>query len=478
MSLYQILWVDDDWASEEGTEKKEFLKRSLKKIKDRVGILANQIDWDFRDTIDKAVVKIQDPSNDFRIAIVDYEYGPKDSKFTVILDHIRRQNIPYIIYSYFITHVKKHPDYRDEDELNIGVIPKHADEGEILAERIAAFLKAPPFRLLHLSDLHYDYNAKGDNDEAQNDLFRSLQYRLKKEHKKNKFDGIVITGDFSYTNPERDLIEVRSIIQELVNNTIGPNNIDRLFIVPGNHDLCWDDFKKEKISQKPWVPFLGFYQSIFNSQDKILNTLNAWDPYKRSFKNEAVNEDLLWNRKVLHPPINFIGFVTPCPNPDEKGIGHFDKKQEDFVLEKWETKPAFGEVRIALMHHNLFATLSLSPYDKKHILKKSGNALCSLIASKCNIVLNGHTHSPNVYSCSVGNFSSDGFENSGQLIVSSTGNASGHHPSGDRARCFNILEFMDADRDTGERNLIVRPFIYESAHRKWVDKKSCQFKII
>jgi 3',5'-cyclic AMP phosphodiesterase CpdA len=478
MALYQILWVDDDWAGENGSEKKEFLNQSLKKIEDKLGQLANQIKWDFCHTVDRAVVKIQDSFNDFRIAIIDYKFGPEDSQFKEVLDHIRRKNIPYIIYSYFITDVKIHSDYMHEDELRIGLIPKHTDEGEVLAERITAFLKAPPFRLLHLSDLHYDSNAKNNELEAQNDLFRSLLDSLKEEHRKTKFDGIVITGDFSSKNPVMDLIEVRSIIQELVEITIGFDNVDRLFLIPGNHDIFWDDFEKGKISQKPWVPFLGFYQTVFNSQDKILKTLNAWDPSKRSFRNDAVNKDLLWNRKILNPPINFIGLITPSPTPDKKSIGHFDKKHEDFVLAKWETKPTFGEVRIAIMHHNLFAALSLSPYDEKDILRKSGNALYSLIFRNCNIVLNGHTHSPNVYSCSVGNFSSDGFGDLGQLIVSSTGNASGYHPSGDRARCFNILDFMDADKKTGARKLTVIPFIYESAHRKWVDKKPFQLKIL
>jgi len=482
MARYQILWVDDDWSNTKTTDqqeldKREFLKNSLKKIKDRLGKIDNYLDWKFCHTVDKAVVEIHQTENDFSIAIVDYEYKPDDHKFGEILDHIRRRNIPYIVYSYFPSDVEKHPDFKDEDELRIGVIPKSNDVGEVLAERVVAFFKAPPFRLLHLSDLHYDSSANGDKSEEQKDLFDSLLNILKEEHANNKFDGIAITGDFSNKKPERDLIEVGEFIHNLVNNTIEFANIDRLFLVPGNHDLYWEDFDKGEISDKPWVPFLSLYQLVYNNQENILKSLNAWDPVKRFLNHEAVNEDLLWNRKILDPAINIIGLVTPSVSRDEKGMGNFDRKQENFVREKWKTEPPFGEVRIALMHHNLFATLSLSPYDEKHILKKSGNTLYSLIEGKCNIVLNGHTHAPNVYSLSVGNFSTNGYENAGQLIVSSTGNTSGAHPSGDRPRCFNILEFMDANKDTGERNLIVRPFIYESAHRKWVSKKSCQFKI-
>ncbi len=482
MALYQILWVDDDWSDTKATDQQELdkrnsLKSSQEKIKDRLGKIANQIEWKCCHTVDKAVVEIQKPANDFRIAIVDYEYKPYDHEFGEILDHIRRLNIPYIIYSNFLPDVEKHPDFKAEDELRIKVIPKDPAGREILAERVAAFFKAPPFRLLHLSDLHYDSNAKGNKYEYQQKLFDSLLERLKEEHDKNKFDGIAITGDLSNKNPERDLIKVVGFINDLVNKTIESYNIDRLFLVPGNHDLFWEDFKEGKISIKPWEPFLDFCKLVYNSKETILKSYKAWDPEKRSFNYKVSNEGLLWNRRVLDPPINIIGFVTPTLEPDRKGMGDFDEEQENFVREKWKKEPVFGEVRIALMHHNIFASLSLSPYDEKHVLKKSGNALYSLSESKCNIVLNGHTHSPNVYSCSAANFSTAGYENACQLIVSSTGNTSGDHPSADRPRCFNILEFMDADKDTGARNLIVRPFIYESAHRKWVSKKYCQFKI-
>ena len=437
----------------------------------------NHPNWKFCHTVDKAVIEIHQTANDFRIAIVDFKYKPDDHQFGEILDHIRRRNIPYIVYSYFPRDVEKYPDFKGEDELRIGVIPKSTDAGGVLAERVVAFFKAPPVRILHLSDLHYDSNAKGAKSEEQKDLFDSLLSTLKEEHENNKFDAITITGDFSSENPEGDLDKVSEFINNLVNKTMEFDNIGRLFLVPGNHDLYWKDFKKGIISETPWRPYLDFYQSVYASQDNILEVLNAWNPKNRFFDKKAVNEDLLWNRKILDPAINIIGLVTPSVDPAEKGMGNFDRKQEDFVRENWKTKPVFGEVRIALMHHNLFPTLSLSPYDEKYVLKKSTNAFYSLIKSQCNIVLNGHTHSPNVYCLSAGNFSTNGYENADQLIVSSTGNTSGAHPSNDRPRCFNILEFMDADKDTGARNLNVRPFIYESAHRKWVAQKTCQFKI-
>jgi hypothetical protein len=257
MASYQILWVDDDWSDTKTTDqleldKRNFLLSSLKKIEYRLKEIDNHPNWKFCHTVDKAVIEIHQTANDFRIAIVDFKYKPDDHQFGEILDHIRRRNIPYIVYSYFPRDVEKYPDFKGEDELRIGVIPKSTDAGGVLAERVAAFFKAPPFRILHLSDLHYDSNAKGAKSEEQKDLFDSLLSTLKEEHENNKFDAITITGDFSSENPEGDLDKVSEFINNLVNKTMEFDNIGRLFLVPGNHDLYWKDFEKGIISETPW----------------------------------------------------------------------------------------------------------------------------------------------------------------------------------------------------------------------------------
>ena len=131
------------------------------------------------------------------------------------------------------------------------------------------------FRLLLMSDLHYDSTAIDAAAESQKQLIDSLFNLIEKEHNHICFDAILMTGDLAAKNPKTDLIDVRAVIQEIVQKSIGERNIDRLFLIPGNHDVVWEKFEDDLASDRPWAPFLDLYALIYLKRPDIIAELSS-----------------------------------------------------------------------------------------------------------------------------------------------------------------------------------------------------------
>lgn len=467
MARYEVLWVDDHWNKTVYPNENKFLSMVSSQLEQEISKIDRQLNIVLCERPSDAVLELQEPSRDFRLAVIDYDFGGDKYNVENIMFHIRQRNIPYIIFSNFIESVENDPLFPPNDPLMLDLIEKGTNTSNVFINRLKNFFLAPPFRIVHLTDLHYNSEAKEEDADEQTDLFLSLIKILEKEHSTNPFDVIAITGDFSYRNPDKDLIFIRDTVKEIVRLTLTEENIDRLLLVPGNHDIYWKNFYKKKLSENPWGPYLEFYHAVYPGRIDILNELGAWNSDKNLFSYSSKGEDLLWHRKLSNPSLNIIGLVTPTTNTENLGNGLFTKKHVEFINSKWCSEPTLGEVRLVLMHHNLFATLSLSRYDKKTILSNPGDAMYTLMSSGCNVALTGHTHSSNVLKSLGGRLGLRGFEDTGNVSIISAGTTGGLHKAGDRPRSFNILEFSDRCQQDGNRQLRIRPFLYDGDKHKW-----------
>lgn len=118
---------------------------------------------------------------------------------------------------------------------------------------------------LHVSDLHINQNG---TETAR--LRKKLIEYLKLKYK--RFDYVFITGDLRYapSSPEGYSADTVSYIRELI-NTLGVP-VERLFIVPGNHDVHRDDEKRLEAIQRLCDTETGYYSSSqgdFKDEDII-----------------------------------------------------------------------------------------------------------------------------------------------------------------------------------------------------------------
>jgi len=474
MSKYNVLWVDDDWSDNADKTNYNYLSKTRKHIDVNLKRTNIEFAWALRKNPEEGVVELRQ-GMDFRMAIIDLMFSSTRFNINPIINELDEKRIPYIIFTHFKANIEQEANIKNK-ELLLGAYQKGLNDDEFI-HRIISFIKAPPFRILHLSDFHFKANQVMSNMSEQDSLLKSMIITIKEEHKRSPLDGIFITGDFVSDDPGDDFIGIKRYIIDLIVNTITIDNLNRLFIVPGNHDIHWLSYSDKQIAANPLYPYLEFYKSIYINRLEILREISGWDITKNDFKQYLDITHTLWHRKLYDPLISVIGLSTPTLNCSIQGKGEFNKDHQEYIDNKWCDNRQQGEVRIALMHHNIFSSLSINNADEKDVLYNSGDALYTLLKHRCNIVLTGHTHSPGILSCKVSNIRLKGYDTPSQILIISSGSTGGLHPAGDRPRSFNIIDVFDANIDSGIRKVCIRPYIYESAHHEWNDTGQINFEI-
>jgi predicted phosphodiesterase len=328
-------------------------------------------------------------------------------------------------------------------------------------------------RILHLSDLHINSQFENEIDkEEQRYLHRSFFNTVQSINKRASFDAVVICGDFSATNPDQDLDDASRFVTELNKNTI--NNYDRLAIVPGNHELHWDDFNSCKLSAKPYKPYLQFYHSVYSSRISIVAEMSCWDRKNYLFDPGSQSNGLCWYRAIPSSNLSFFGLATPSLDPACQGEGVFTPEQQDQISHLPELKK--NEIRICLMHHNINSMLSLSKKTETCILRNAGSAMHCLLSSGFQLALSGHTHSFNFNRLINSRLTVNGFSRPKAIDLVSGGSFGGKSSSNDKPNSFNIIEFSHANAQSGLRTLSVSPVLYDSDERKWFERPPIDIK--
>ncbi len=121
------------------------------------------------------------------------------------------------------------------------------------------------FQVLHLSDLHISEDRKGEESKAfdRSVVLEPLLARLAKDKKKGFHPEIVaVTGDIAHKGKSREYDHALEFFEALLQSLELPK--DRLFLVPGNHD----------VNRETYMP--SFVPS-FDSMDKLNNELAKSD---------------------------------------------------------------------------------------------------------------------------------------------------------------------------------------------------------
>ncbi len=467
MAKYRILWVDDEWA-----DNAEYLCNAKARLLSE--LTEKQIDVSIKteSTIAEAVVEVGRKDIEYRLVIVDLVFHEQRYKVEPLLGRLSERMIPYVIFTNFIDELDDKRFKLNKNNYLVGKYKKTRSGNAHLSKEIVLFFSSLPVRILHLSDLHYDANLSSKVDREERDsLFNALIDCIENESNIQPFDAVVICGDISMFTPAKDLIEARSLIKRI--NTATVSDLNRLAIIPGNHDILWDDFDKKELSEQPMRPYLEFYHAIYGQHLNILGELASWDNKLELYNNDSTSDDFSWIRNIPSSRLSLIGLSSINLNPEEQGYGIFSRQQKQLIEKNWHDDNKYN-LKIALMHHNLYAALSFNRKSETYVLKNSGEAMYSLISNGCTCVLSGHTHSVNYIQCKASRLGVNGFTKLAGFDVITGGTVGGSHVVADRSRSFNIISFSHMNAETMSRTMTILPFLYDSDEHEWNEKASLQ----
>ncbi|EJT5919203.1 MAG: SAVED domain-containing protein [Clostridium perfringens] len=229
------------------------------------------------------------------------------------------------------------------------------------------------YRWLHLSDLHSYCN--GVKTKVMRDALINEVEELNKEE---KFDFIIITGDISDKDSGYDLAE--EFILELIYRL--EISRERVFIVPGNHDLSRNiPDNRGDIAKKLWESSILDEESETNNiRSLVCAQNNFFTTYKNILQREYPKENIHFVEELIKG-VNIIHLNTSwmCYDSNvEDGKIHIGINSVYKCLEEVDK----DDFNIAIGHHRLE---DLNPQERNH--------LKSIFKTKgIDMYLGGHCH--------------------------------------------------------------------------------------
>ena len=251
---------------------------------------------------------------------------------------------------------------------------------------------------LHLSDWHQK-GMEFDRQVVLDALLKDIRNRTVISPELAKIDFIVFSGDVAYSGQNNEYeIAKKELFDPLLKasgeNSDKPLRRDRLFIVPGNHDL--DRNVLEKLPDELSKPFKSeeLVQVSMEDVQKRVILLKPFAAFK-SFVNSYTGQDQpdyanIQRLEIDCKKIALVGLNSAWScgrNKDPEGIVH----DEGFVFvgEPQIYYPlnqiSDAEIKIAVLHHSMDW---LAVYERMRI---KGHLM-----RQCDFILYGHGHMPEV----------------------------------------------------------------------------------
>lgn len=441
---YKILWIEDTFQSISAVHN-DLVKRQ------DIQITLIRTIHDFATLLMTSDLKL------FDLMILDYDInGDFTITNPVFYNSIRESGKPFIIYSAFTLDVKKNHDLLNDSRL-LNVFEKSSQEVEFI-EFVTHLKDFCSLSICHVSDIHFDYNDSSDQKKRLEGFFNVI--------KKSKPDITCITGDFANHNLKKDYIELGVILKNGFLSIYGTDLNNKVFFIPGNHDVLWDDYKSGVLNNRCYNDYNSFVKSFY-----------GYHP-----NNDLVrNIDTCWSR-TLSPKLKIIGLnssISLSEEPDlaeienSKGNGYFLNSHKDLIMQNWVETKELGELRILLIHHNLFTPLSFSQYDEDSQIIKNGVMIKTILERKCDLVLSGHTHSPCIFEWNGASFNDalGEYNKYNKIINVSSGTFGGYGPHL-RTNCyFNIIKVLPYRVENKILwNIEVASYVYDESNQSWHER--------
>jgi GTPase SAR1 family protein/predicted MPP superfamily phosphohydrolase len=279
--------------------------------------------------------------------------------------------------------------------------PSAAPEATAAAPRfIPKQLQLPPVRILHLSDLHF--GANDDADVRLQPLLSDLKDR-REGLGIESLDYLVISGDLTNRGAYEEFERVHAFLSRLVKEM--KLTAERVIIVPGNHDLSWDEdvydwMQERKVDLSKLSPGSYVQQGKgFLVRDdarypkRFANFARFHHEFKQleySLKPEAQSLSVLFETTgIQFLALNSSWMIDEhhtgrsCVNDlaRAKGLMEADKQIDDAKKANLMQEDS-SVLRIAVWHHPATGNEKIADDDFLEALRKADFKLC----------LHGHVH--------------------------------------------------------------------------------------
>ena len=244
---------------------------------------------------------------------------------------------------------------------------------------------------LHLSDLHFrqDRQAKWDEDIVLRKLLEDVRERIECDRLGPDF--VVVTGDIAFGGAAKEYALASQFLDEVLDATgLGK---DRLFVVPGNHDVDWSLISRGAKGIASSLDSRKAINEVLASAEDRRLLFRRFDQYRRFTRDYFAGQRPFDSDQYFH--------VSQCDAGDHRiallGLNSAwlcagDEDQNHLALGERQVRSALGQakdadLKIALMHH---------PFD--WLLDCDRKDCEPLLTQNCDFVLHGHLHRSGVTS--------------------------------------------------------------------------------
>ena len=236
-----------------------------------------------------------------------------------------------------------------------------------------------------------------------------LLERLCEEIERQQVDHVIISGDLSNLALESEFEAARAILSKLGGGA-------QLSVVPGNHDVYTD----------------GAFES-----GRFERYFGAWmvplDEPKAAEKAASAGRGHYPYRKVLPSGLHIYGLSSAIPAPPLCAWGEVGEAQLTRLSELIASEETEPLARVVVVHHNVHPR---SGFVEATARMRDRDALLStLSATGCDVLLHGHTHTPQQHRLRR--------QDEGELIVLGCGSSTWFKPHRGHIAHFNIMEFSE-----------------------------------
>ncbi len=303
---------------------------------------------------------------------------------------------------------------------------------------------------LHLSDWHQRGNDFG-RQVVRDALLRDIRDRAQLAPGLTRLDFIVFSGDVAFHGKAAEYeAAVAHLFEPVLKATGLP--ADRLFIVPGNHDLDRDAFKfLPQALHQPFTLEGEVQEWLANEEERscLLRPFRAYEEFVTRFASgdlsayTCIREVVIDDRRVALLGLNSALMCARNRNHigEVEDYGHLvvGEPQLHDALARIED----ADLRIAVVHHPF---PWLANFDRHRVARRLGAA--------CHLILHGHEHVPEVHRDR---------GTTGDCLYIPAG-ASYDRRVPDHQRYANSYNLVEIDLETG------RGIVYL---RRWNDTRTC-----
>lgn len=321
--------------------------------------------------------------------------------------------------------------------------------------------------LLHISDIHFGRRTGPDGVSKEMHRFFDGDYSKRlSEHLLNEFSTkrahfrfdpnrihLLVSGDLTYTGKADEFVLVKRFLDEIRCGLALDH--DRIVIVPGNHDVCWDSSLTDRTHR--FDNYIGFLSSFYGeARFRAKYPHISWDLKVNTQRPGASDIMTVYHNETFAMT---IAALNSCVyEDDQQHYGFIGKTQLDLLEDALRPLPSENGIRIAMFHHHLH------PYPEYIRNSRTGEVEADLSTIRdagiverqlerlqFDLVLHGHKHKPQIRETRIHHSAKDSGPAPRGLIVCGAGSVGvdkselEHHIPNQ----YQVIELLRNPRRTG-----------------------------